>query len=132
MENALVQVVHLRPPKTLLRYDAAAHKEKLSRQPRLYASTSPEDCETVAEDALMVGAFTDLLDFIAGAQQECYALFGEEDARWSLDDCAAKEDSAGTIDSSSVPVNSCEWSEGDGHDAPEGDASPRKRKRSQA
>ncbi|CAJ1987609.1 hypothetical protein conserved [Leishmania donovani] len=131
MEHALLQVVHLYPPKTLLRYDAAAHTEKLRHQPHLYAASSFEDCEIVATNE-QVGAYTDLLDFITGAQQECYALFGEDDARWSVDDPVEEERSAGTLDSGSVRINSSEWSEGDGDDANVNGGAPRKRKRSHA
>ncbi|AIN96898.1 hypothetical protein LPMP_160230 [Leishmania panamensis] len=131
MEHALLQVVHLHPPKTLLRYDSAAHKEKLKLQPHPYAASSCEDCETVATDG-QVAAYTDLLDFITGAQQECYALFGEDDTRWSVDDRAEEECSAGTLDSGSVRVNSSEWSEGDGDDAHGVSDAPRKRKRPHA
>ncbi|KAG5481944.1 hypothetical protein LSCM1_05656 [Leishmania martiniquensis] len=131
MENALLQVVHLRLPKTLLRYDAAAHKEKLRHQPHPYSAGSFEDRETTALDE-HVEAYTDLLDFISGAQQECYALFGEENMRWSVDDRVEQELSAGTHDSCSVRVNSSEWSEGDGDDTQGSGAAPHKRKRLQA
>ncbi|GET87374.1 hypothetical protein, unknown function [Leishmania tarentolae] len=131
MEQALLQVVHLNPPRTLLRYDAAAHKERLRRQPHLYAASSVEDCETVTTDG-QVGAYTDLLDFITGAQQECYTLFGEEDARWSTDGPAEEERSVGTLDSGSLHINSSEWSEGDSEDAHGNRGSSRKRKRSHA
>ncbi|KAG5482473.1 hypothetical protein CUR178_05612 [Leishmania enriettii] len=128
MEHAVLQVVHLHPPKTLLRYDAVAHKEKLKHQPHPYAASSFEDRETVATSA-HVEAYTDLLDFITCAQQECYALFGEDDTRWSVDDRVEQELSAGTLDSSSVRVNSSEWSEGDGDDTHVSGAALRKRRR---
>ncbi|KAK7198276.1 hypothetical protein NESM_000785100 [Novymonas esmeraldas] len=117
MESALLQVAHLRPRRNLLLYDAAAHAQKLSRQPHLYAVTSAEDCETVSED-VRVAAYTDLLDFIAGAQQECYALFGDDGARWGVDEdgAAAEAPSSHTRASSSVPANSTEWSDEDGAD----------------
>lgn len=132
MEHALLQVVHLQPHKTLLQYDAAAHREKLRRQPHPYASSSTEDRETISSDPRVV-AYTDLLDFIASAQQECYALFGDDEARWSVDDGIADTRSTGTRGSSSVRVNSSDWSEDDAADVHGGGAaSARKRRRQQA
>ncbi|KPA77790.1 hypothetical protein ABB37_06618 [Leptomonas pyrrhocoris] len=111
MEHALLSVVHLEPRKVLLQYDAKAHQEKLKHQPQLYAASSAEDRETVSDDN-RVAAYTNLLDFITGAQQECYTLFGDDEGRWSVDDGAAEEPVSTTRDSS-LRVNSSEWSEED-------------------
>jgi hypothetical protein len=113
MEHARLEVVYLKPRKVLLQYDAQAHEAKVKHQPRLYASNSTDDHETVSDDA-RVAAYTALLDFIVGAQQECYALFGDDEGRWPVDDGAAEEPtnkSRGS--SSSLRVNSNEWSEDD-------------------
>lgn len=139
MEHAFsLEVVHLRPRKVLLQYDAKAHAAKLQRQPHLYATSSTEDHEVVAEDP-RVAAYTDVLDFITGAQQECYALFGDDEGRWSVDDApatAAPGHAVAAVDGpgtstrgSSLHINSSEWSEDDS--ATDG-AAGRKRKRSHA
>ncbi|KPI89327.1 hypothetical protein ABL78_1556 [Leptomonas seymouri] len=109
MEHALLEVLYLKPRKVLLQYDAKAHHEKLKHQPQLYAASSAEDCETVSDDN-RVTAYTDLLDFITGAQQECYTLFGNDEGCWSVDEGAVEESASATRDSS-VRVNSNEWSE---------------------
>lgn len=113
MEHALLlEVVHLKPRKVLLRYDTQHHQEKLKCQPHLYATSSTDDKETVSTDP-RVAAYTDVLDFITGAQQECYALFGDDDGRWAVDDAVAAEAPAASTRGSSLAINSNEWSEDD-------------------
>lgn len=128
MEHAQLEVAHLKPRKVLLQYGTAAHQEKLRHQPHLYAASSAEDRETVADDA-RVAAYTDLLNFITGAQQECYALFGDDEGRWTMDDGAAEEPASSSTRGSSLRVNSNEWSEDD--NTADG-AAGRKRKRQNA
>lgn len=112
MEHAVLEVANLQPHKVLLQYDTKAHQEKLKRQPQLYAASSTEDHETVSDDA-RVAAYTDLLDFITGAQQECYAFFGNDESRWSVDDDDASGMPVSSTRDSSIRIGSEEWSEDD-------------------
>lgn len=110
MENACVEIARLSPRQVLLRYDAAAHAEKVKQCPNIYAANSA-DVEVVS--ASTADAFRPILDFITSAQQQCYVLFGETMQKSSVDDDAGSATEEIDAEEASIPINSSEWSEDD-------------------